>query len=389
MKKHRDFVRLVALLLALFALLGVSILSEGFCDFYTEKIYPVIASWGRLVAKVPFPVAEILMYLAAFLLVLAVIFIPLMIIFRKKKGFTCFCGGYYRTITIITLVMLNIYMTNWLIPFHSTGVVIADIKNPDETEAEALEERVYTLEELRILREYIVTNTNLLAQQVERNDDGTLAECEDMVEKTVEAVHKQSDKYPRLGGYVPPAKDALCSAVFEWMNIGGYTYPYTMEITGNKYNDRMFYPNFYAHEIAHHFGYYKENDGEFLGDIICMESDDVYIRYSGFYFAYHYVNQDYWNSLVEACGGDGYAAYDIYMNEVQFSDQVRADRAKCVAETDEVYKADVSEKVESTFAETAKEVGDKGWDTQANILQDAIYSGVVKLLLQYYDGVLY
>ena len=41
------------------------------------------------------------------------------------------------------------------------------------------------------------------------------------------------------------------------------------------------------------------------------------------------------------------------------------------------------------YADEAEEISDVGWNTQAQILQEYNYDGVVLLMLQYYDGKLY
>lgn len=97
-----------------------------------------------------------------------------------------------------------------------------------------------------------------------------------------------------------------------------YTYPYTMEITGNKYTDKLYYPSLYAHESAHHQGYYRENEANLFEYLACINSDDKVIKYSGFISMYYYVDDAYLIMLGET---DDDSLWNEY-NSVQVSDIV-------------------------------------------------------------------
>ena len=56
-------------------------------------------------------------------------------------------------------------------------------------------------------------------------------------------------------------------------------------------------------------------------------------------------------------------------------------------EAEELYEED--EHYLEEYADEAEEISDVGWSTQAEILQEYNYDGVVLLMLRYYDGKLY
>ena len=45
--------------------------------------------------------------------------------------------------------------------------------------------------------------------------------------------------------------------------------------------------------------------------------------------------------------------------------------------------------LEENFSSYAQEVSNVGWETQAEILDEFNYDGVVRLVMEYYDGILY
>ena len=170
-------------------------------------------------------------------------------------------------------MVLFIYTFHWVIPFRSN--LLGKSKH---------KEVQYSEERLRLLRTYIVENLNAVSKQVKRDSEGHIQydDIDAMYRTVADAMNNISDEYPRLKGYYPPMKAALCSDVLEYMWIGGFTYPYTMEVTYNKYITNLYYPSLLAHESAHHKGYYKENEANFLSYLACTNSEDPIVRYSAF-----------------------------------------------------------------------------------------------------------
>jgi len=67
---------------------------------------------------------------------------------------------------------------------------------------------------------------------------------------------------------------------------------YTM-FTGEA-NINVNYPDYVipytaAHELAHQRGIARENEANFVAFLVCLESEDPYIRYSGYLNMYEYV----------------------------------------------------------------------------------------------------
>ncbi len=131
-------------------------------------------------------------------------------------------------------------------------------------------------------------------------------------------------------------------------------------------------------------GYYKEHEANFLAYLACVTSDDPVLRYSGYYNILYYIDDDYY----EACLASG--AEDMYWNDIEehpIDPQVIADVIDASLEADEAYQSE--DHPLEDFADEATEISEVGWDTQAQILQEYNYDGVVLLLLKYYDGKLY
>ena len=181
------------------------------------------------------------------------------------------------------------------------------------------------------------------------------------------------DEYPRLKGYYPQVKEALCSDILDRMDIGGYNYPYTMEPTRNKYVDPLYVAVLEAHELAHHKGYYKENEATFLSEIALSRSEDPYLRLAAYINMYYYVN------------GEFKKVQDLFEDKPKLSDRVVWIEIASEDEAQKVYEAD-AHAIDNMPAvdEAIHKTADKGWETQGEVLKENSYDGVVLLLLQDY-----
>lgn len=382
----------------------------AFCDWYTDHIYCLIEGGiSRLTAPVPVAVGELLMYLGVLLVLLAVLFLILLLFLRKKAGYRRFCRGYYKTFLMTLICVVFVYTFFWVIPFRGTVLGQGD---PGKRTS-------FTFEEIRALTVYAANGVNAAAEEIEITADGKVDFPTEsgIMPKIAAAMQGLSGDFPRLNGYYPPVKTALCSDILERMGIGGYNYIYTMEPTRNKYLTPTYLPILDAHELSHHKGYYKENEANFLSELALSQSDDPFLRFSGFWDMYQYVFDGYLTAQdelltnMEAEGRLQLPAFrdgmtkeeymatameryrilvEICGEEPQLSERAGQIMDSAYQIEREVYNED-SHPIDEMPAvqEVIQETADTGWETQGNILQENSYDGVTLLLLQYFDGKLY
>lgn len=349
--------------------------STSFCDAYTNTVYEKLADiLGKVTDRIPVVIGELLVYLGILLVLLTILFALLFIFSRKKQRYCGFAKRYLKGMLFIAVLILLVYTFHWVIPFRSSLLGKADHG-----------EQQYTEKELRILRTFIVKNLNEAAKQVDRDEEGHInyKDISATNQEVATAMRSISDQYPRLKGYYPSMKAAGFSEILEFMRIGGYTYPYTMEITYNRYTDELYYPSLFAHESAHHQGYYKENEANFLSYLGCVQSNDPILRYSGYLTIYFYIDDAYTDVLTKLQDD---ALWEEY-NRVQVMNQVWVDQLESNAASNAEFEND--EHPFESFSEIAEKTADVGWETQGELLQENGYDGVVALMLEYYDGILY
>ena len=401
--KKTNYWRILLCVLAVTVLLNLAGCLPALCDLYTDHVYRYIADGlGHLTALLPFALGEIIMYLGVLLAVLAVIFALLLIFLHRRAGFRRFAAHYYKSLLMALSVTVLVYTVNWAIPVR--GTVLGQGKR---------ESRSYTYDEVKAVDIYLYTELNAAAELVPTDSAGDVifpsaAEVQAGIAAAMQAC---AAEFPRLAGFYPPVKTALCSDILDRMGIGGYTYPYTMELTHGKYSaaNPIYCPVLDAHESAHHQGYYKENEAEFLSEVCLAQSDDPFLRYCGLHDMSYYIDF----ALYEAVSAQIEAELaEQGLDPAQMTD---AERTQCAARFDAlmsgvpapsdkatqiweqamgirhaVYETDPHPidnlPAVNTVIEQTAEVG---WNTQAQLLQENTYDGATLLLLQYYEGTLF
>ena len=410
MKKRKKYRNILLGLLLAAAAGNLAGCLPRFCDWYTDHIYCLIEDGiSRLTAPVPVAVGELLMYLGVVLVLFAVLFLILLLFLRKRQGYRKFCRGYYKSFLMTLVCVVFVYTFFWVIPFR--GTVLGKGETGQRT--------TFTFDEIRALTVYAAEGANAAAEEIEIAQDGSVQfpSIADNAPKIAAAMQALSGDYPRLNGFYPPVKTALCSDILERMNIGGYNYIYTMEPTRNKYLAPTYLPILTAHELSHHKGYYKENEANFLSQLALSQSDDPYLRFSGFEEMYSYLYDSYLTAqddLLTEMTAEGKlnlpefredmtkaeflaTAQERYkiLVEICGEEPHLSDRAGLILDSAyhierEIYQAD-SHPIDEMPAvqEVIQTTADTGWETQGKVLQENSYDGVTLLLLQYFDGKLY
>ena len=372
-KEHKlsKYCKFILFLLCAIVFLNVISFWTEFSDFYRSYIYkPVSVFISRITSWGDVAIGEICMYVGMLMVVVSIIFVFLLLVLKREHSFKKFIRKYFKTELGILLAIVLIYTLMWIIPLRASRITFED------------EKKGYSLAEVESVRNYILEQMELYAALVPRNENEKIIYDFDLDYETKKAVDKLAEEYPLFDGYQPPFKEAICSDFLEWMGIGGYTYPFTMEITCNKYVTNFSYPVLYSHELAHHNGYYRENEAEFFGMLAMIISDNPVLKYSGYYNAYYWIDQAYFQNMVKKYGLE--ISMDLYWKQPQVSDLIRRDEVRNMEEFEMQYNEEVNSVLENVAKKHAEDVAEIGWDVQADMLGEDNYDGVVKLLLDYF-----
>ena len=114
-----------------------------------------------------------------------------------------------------------------------------------------------------------------------------------------------------------------------------------------------------------------------------MNSDDPLLKYAGADSAYCWMSQALMDTFkTEDMGLRDYFNVLKGLELEQLDPRYDSDMWGAEEAAEEIYAAD-SHPLES-YSDVAVEASNVGWDTQAELLQENIYSGAIDLLMRYY-----
>ena len=362
--------------------------SREFCDWYIDRIFPVwLNTYARLTSALSISVGEIMLILAVGITAFGIGFFIYNLI--RKGKYTTGLLKYGRTYAWIVLVVGYVMTLNCFILYHATGfaqkymvketgTMVVDMSDTAVVEVDTKGKSAYTKKNLATLRDYLVEQCNTLADQIDRDEQGTAVYSGDLIAESVHAMETMGQQYDRLSGYYVTPKYLKCSEFFSQQYIMGYYFPFSMEA---NINSVMYITNVaptVCHELAHTKGFIFENDANMIGYLACIQSDDTFLQYCGYLSVLNYVNNDFYKSVNKS----------TYKKHVRISDRVADDN---VFLTREDWQAVEKKAVVKTS--TVKKVSNNLLNTnlKLNGVDEGIqqYNEVVNLLLDYYDGILY
>ena len=364
------FIIIFAILLNVIARFSLS-----FCEFHLFNIFPLITTpYAWFMSLFPFSVGELMLYAAAILLITLFIggFICL---FRARSKFIRFYRAYAKVCLWLAAIFFLIMTLNCFILFHC-----APFTSYYPIGGKVAQGREYGLREIAVLRDYIVENANRLAEELERNEKGYLIYEGDMIKQAQYEMRRLGLEFGRLAGYYPRPKPLLLSNFFSQQFMMGYFFPFSMEA---NYNASMYIvnkPMTMCHELAHVKGFMFEDEASFIAFLAGAGSEDDFFRYSAYMSVLSFVERDFLNLL----GNDPVT----YREHVKISDLVRRDDIFLTAEAWElvernaIFSTDLVREISNEIVEVNLTINGVSDGRQS-------YGRVVRLLLMYYDGILY
>ena len=271
--------KLIFVLTAISILLYVGFrLNADFADAFNRTVSPVgRILMAKLTGWIPFSLAEMLLILAPVILITAI-----------AVGVKYHCNTrrqmwiYLACVFCVVCMVFNLFVWN-MAPAYSAHSL--DQKLELERKPVSAEELAHTadllLEELKALESEILF--------METGSSRMPYSYTEMNALLMQAYEKACKKYDFIDNYHSNVKPVMLSEPMSYTHITGiYTF-FTGEANINVNFPDYTIPYTAAHELAHQRGIAREDEANFVAFLVCMESDDAYIRYSGFLNVYEYV----------------------------------------------------------------------------------------------------
>ena len=254
------------------------ILSERFADFFNRYVSSVFrALLANITDILPFSLAEWIL-----------IMLPVALVFVLMYAFRYFSDSWHDTL-IFCAAILSVFA---LLFSCFTLTFAAAYRGSRLDKKLGIERRDVSAEEL-------YECALILAERV--NEQSALVAFEyggfslmpygygEMNDELIEAYGKAADKYDFLQRLDSDLKPVMLSELMSYTHITGVYSFFTGEANINVAFPDYTIPYTAAHELAHQRGIAREDEANFMAFLVCLESDDPYIRYSAYLNLYEYV----------------------------------------------------------------------------------------------------
>lgn len=334
---------LYGIAVAALAVLVAARLLPAFADTFNRYVGAVVrGALAHLTGWIPFSLGEAM-----------VIFLPVAAVFMIVRACRKYSDSwrsvfvYLGSVLSVVSLLFSVFVFGFGTGYYGTTV----------DEKLGLDRSVVSPEELYYTAATLAAHVNSEAENVkyQYNDFSVMPYTfDEMSRRLVAAYDKVCDEYdfiPRLNSRVKPV---MLSEPWTYTHISGvYTY-FTGEANINTNFPDYTIPYTAAHEMAHQRGIAREDEANFIAFLVCISSDDPYIRYSGYLEVYEYVA----SSL--------YSADKNYYSAVYSSlkTNVRAEMAAYSAFFDKYREnvvANVSEAVNNSYLQIHGTVGSKSY----------------------------
>lgn len=273
MKKKNIFPITIIVLLVLSYILRVFFkLSTGFSEFYTLRIAPVFRIPLSLITyPFPFSVFESIVLIFALLVLVTLMSGVVRIVFKRKSYFKIYFKIVFYSVCISFIIFFLAFSSSYT-------------RNPIN-ENIGLEKREMTKENVALALDKVIKETELLSEVIDHQPyrastlDLTFKELSREVRISVD---KANEKYHYLQNFSSPAKPIAFSTPLAYTGISGVYGFLTGEANINTTFSDYTLPFTMAHEYSHQRGIGLESEAEFSAFLICLESDNAYVRYSAY-----------------------------------------------------------------------------------------------------------
>lgn len=278
----------------------IAIISEPFADFFNRYIASFFRGFLAIVTGIiPLSFAEL------FIITLPVSFFFIVRYSTKKYGSSWRDLGIFCLAALSLLALLfSIFVFTFGTGYHTTEL---------DKKLE-LEKKTVTNEELVETAEWLIAQINAEVDNIsfaEKSSSDMPYDIREMNELLLDSYSELSEEYdflPVLKSYIKPI---MLSEPMTYTHISGvYTFM-TGEANLNTNAPDYCIPYTTAHELAHQRGIAREDEANFIAFLVCINSEDAYIRYSGYLNVLEYVlsaiysnDKDLWEETYKKLDND-------------------------------------------------------------------------------------
>lgn len=276
-RKWTDYIHPVSL--ALFVLAGISGIllaafykSVAFSDFFNERISSI---FRFLLAKITNPLPFSLAETVIFCLPIFIVAVLVKTVRLSKQSAARNCRFILGLFSILTL-LFSMFVLNFA-PAYRGSTLEAKL---------GLERNKVSADELASTAYALLDRLYKLIDDVQF-DYGSFSvmpyTIDEMNEKLNDAYAAACEKYTFIQSMRSRVKPIVLSEPMTYTHISGVYSYFTGEANLNTNFPDYMLPYTAAHELAHQRGIAREDEANFVAFLVCIESDDPYVQYCGYF----------------------------------------------------------------------------------------------------------
>lgn len=269
-KRRHGFRIFLGILILLEAAVILAVQFQKISDIYAGEIVPRLSTAiGGFISRILTAVCEICVAAGICLGTLLLMMLILLIFLRKHEK--------YRKVTLCGVriaLVIAVLAAGGELRYNTVRRTSSPVWTP----------QTHEFDELTALWNYTITQINTLSTQVDRDENYHLIRRSDEeIRAVIDASRRKlSAQFPRFALAEPPVpKTSVFSAVVtKFGDSAYYIEPWHETVFTIRTQNRSYYPATYAHEYSHYSGYYREDEANLFGLLLCTESDDLNIQYA-------------------------------------------------------------------------------------------------------------
>ncbi len=252
--------------------------SASFSDWFNSSVSsPLRMLAAALTSPIPFSLAEFTIFL-----------LPLILFFVIRHAMRHYCdtwrssGVFLGMLVAVAAGLFSMFVLNFAAGYRTTTL---------DKKLE-LERTDVTAQELYDTAEILVDAINRETANISFYENGfslmpySVAELNDNLNDAYRSFAKENDLIHHADSRFKPV---LISELMSYTHITGVYSFFTGEANINTHFPDYSIPYTAAHEMAHQRGIAREDEANFVAFLVCIHSDDAYIRYSAYLNVYEYV----------------------------------------------------------------------------------------------------
>ncbi len=295
-EKERGFIASLPLFVKIFyicaavsvLLFAAYIISEPFADFFNRHISSVLrAALSYATGWIPFSFAE-------FFLIMLPVTLGVVIYFATKY----YCDRwrdvliYCTSLLSVLALFFSVFTVGFAAGYHGTTLDKKLGIERKEVSADELYDTAMILVE-KLSEESVNQFFGANGFSVMPYD------YTEMNEKLINAYDKACEKYAFIQKLDSRLKRVMLSEAMSYTHITGVYSFFTGEANINVAFPDYTVPYTAAHELAHQRGIAREDEANFVAYLVCIDSDDAYIRYSAYLNLFEYVSSALYSADAE------------------------------------------------------------------------------------------